>query len=228
MKIAPKGPEAAQIRRRKYQLIRRYQIPEDILPGSLSLHRTRCGKPNCRCAQGEGRPVCLLTDMAGGRKYVQHIPKRMVDAASGRRCPLSGAEEHWWTSRTARRFAGRWRDTDVCRRHRRAGLCLRRGFPSPATVPGSTEAPVPSVRRVAPDRGHHRGISLRHDPSEGDAQALKRGPGVEFCQGAACLARYRHPERDGSACGRAARMPSVHSPMILTSTRFVRRPSNSP
>jgi hypothetical protein len=79
MKIAPKGPEAAQIRQRKYQLIRRYQIPEDILPGSLSLHRTRCGKSNCRCAQGEGHPVWSLTYRAGGRKYVQHIPKRLVD-----------------------------------------------------------------------------------------------------------------------------------------------------
>jgi len=79
MKIAPKGPEAAQIRQRKHQLIRRYQIPEDILPGSLSLHRTRCGKSNCRCAQGEGHPVWSLTYMAGGRKYVQHIPKRLVD-----------------------------------------------------------------------------------------------------------------------------------------------------
>lgn len=79
MKLEPKGPEAARIRQRKYQLIRRYQIPEDILPGSLSLHRTRCGKPNCRCAQGEGHPVWSLTYMAGGRKYVQHIPQRLVD-----------------------------------------------------------------------------------------------------------------------------------------------------
>lgn len=79
MNVAPKGPEAARIRRRKYQLIRRYRIPEDILPGSLSRHRTRCGKPNCRCAQGEGHPVWSLTYAAGGRKYVQHIPKRLVD-----------------------------------------------------------------------------------------------------------------------------------------------------
>lgn len=79
MKIEPKGPEAARIRQRKYQLIRRYQIPGDILPGSLSLHRTRCGKSNCRCAQGEGHPVWSLTYRVGGRKYVQHIPQRLVD-----------------------------------------------------------------------------------------------------------------------------------------------------
>jgi hypothetical protein len=79
LKNHPKGPQAAQIRQRKYDLIRRFQFPEDLLPGSLSQQRLRCGKPNCHCAEGEGHPVWSLTFMADGKKHVQHIPKDLVE-----------------------------------------------------------------------------------------------------------------------------------------------------
>ncbi len=79
MKIQPKGPQAARIRQRKFELLRRFRFPDDLLPGSLSQQYLRCGKPNCHCAQGEGHPVWSLTFMAGGKKYVQHIPKHLVE-----------------------------------------------------------------------------------------------------------------------------------------------------
>jgi len=77
--IHPKGEKAAKIRQRKYELIRRFQFPEDLLPGSLSQQRLRCGKPNCRCVKGEGHLVWSLTFMAEGKKHVQHVPKHLVD-----------------------------------------------------------------------------------------------------------------------------------------------------
>ncbi len=79
LKIRPKGPHAAQIRQRKFELIQRFQFPEDLLPGSLSQQHLRCGKPNCHCAEGEGHPVWSLTFMADGKKHVQHIPKHLVE-----------------------------------------------------------------------------------------------------------------------------------------------------
>jgi Family of unknown function (DUF6788) len=79
LKIRPKGSQAAQIRQRKFELIQRFQFPEDLLPGSLSQQHLRCGKPNCHCAEGEGHPVWSLTFMADGKKHVQHIPKHLVD-----------------------------------------------------------------------------------------------------------------------------------------------------
>lgn len=79
LKFRPKGGQAARIRQRKFELIRRFQFPEDLLPGSLSQQHLRCGKANCHCAQGEGHPVWTLTFMADGKKHVQHIPKRLVD-----------------------------------------------------------------------------------------------------------------------------------------------------
>jgi hypothetical protein len=79
MKTQPKGPEASRIRQRKYELIRQFQIPDDLLPGSLSIRHSRCKTPNCHCAQGEGHPLWSLTFMVNGKKHVQHVPKHLVE-----------------------------------------------------------------------------------------------------------------------------------------------------
>jgi len=80
----PKGPQAARLRQRKFDILRRYTIPSDLLPGSLSLSHLRCGKSNCHCAQGEGHPVWSLTFMVDGKKQVQHIPKDWVEEVEKR------------------------------------------------------------------------------------------------------------------------------------------------
>lgn len=79
MKAQPKGPQAARIRQRKFELMRRFQIPDDLLPGSLSIRHSRCKQPNCHCAEGEGHPLWSLTFMVDGKKHVQHIPKHLVE-----------------------------------------------------------------------------------------------------------------------------------------------------
>ena len=79
MKIAPKGSQAARLRQRKFELLRRFPIPPDLLPGSLSLTHRRCGQPTCHCAKDKkGHPVWSLTFMAGGKKRVEHIPNEWV------------------------------------------------------------------------------------------------------------------------------------------------------
>ena len=88
MKIAPKGSQAARLRQRKFELLRRFSIPVDLLPGSLALTHRRCGQPTCHCATDKkGHPVWSLTFMAGGQKHVERIPtewveevRRLVDA----------------------------------------------------------------------------------------------------------------------------------------------------
>jgi len=80
MKIAPKGPQAARLRQRKFELLRRFPIPPDPLPGSLSLTHRFCGQPSCHCAKDrKGHPVWSLTFMAGGKKRVEHIPNEWVE-----------------------------------------------------------------------------------------------------------------------------------------------------
>ncbi|MBI4472803.1 MAG: hypothetical protein HY646_09060 [Acidobacteria bacterium] len=74
-----KGDSAARLRQRKHALLRRFHIPADALPGSLSLTERRCGKDNCRCADGEGHPIWSLTFMVDGKKRVERIPDDWVE-----------------------------------------------------------------------------------------------------------------------------------------------------
>ncbi len=76
----PRGPQASRLRQRKFELVRRFQLPDDLLPGSLSLSHLRCGKPTCHCAKDkQGHPVWSLTFMVHGKKHVQHIPSDWVE-----------------------------------------------------------------------------------------------------------------------------------------------------
>jgi len=84
MKMEPKGIQAARLRQRKFDLLRRYRIPPDLLPGSLSLTHRRCGKSTCHCAAGKGHPVWFLTFMVQGQKRVEAIPADWVEDVQGR------------------------------------------------------------------------------------------------------------------------------------------------
>ncbi len=81
MKGEPKGPQAARIRQRKFELLRRFPIPDNLLPGSLSHSQMRCGKATCHCADTKdpGHSVWSLTFMVNGKKQVQHVPKDWVE-----------------------------------------------------------------------------------------------------------------------------------------------------
>jgi len=91
------GPKASRLRRRARLLLARFSVPEDALPGSLSLSRRRCGKPSCHCAKGDGHPFWTLTFMASGKKRVEAIPADWVDLVrprveAGRRLKELAAE----------------------------------------------------------------------------------------------------------------------------------------
>ena len=79
MKIEPRGALASRLRQRKFEFVRRFHLPHDLLPGSLSLSHLRCGKPTCHCAKGPRHPVWSFTFMVRGKKHVQHIPKDWVE-----------------------------------------------------------------------------------------------------------------------------------------------------
>jgi hypothetical protein len=82
----PRGPQAAHLRQRKAQLLRTFSIPDDLLPGSLSQSRLRCGKPTCHCARPKdpGHPIWTLTFMVNGNKHTQHIPNQWVQEVQRR------------------------------------------------------------------------------------------------------------------------------------------------
>ena len=80
----PKGDQATKARKKKFALLRRLEVPEDGLPGSLSLSYRRCGKAYCHCADGQGHPQWQLTYMVRGKKRVETIPADWVDEVGAR------------------------------------------------------------------------------------------------------------------------------------------------
>ena len=76
------GPAAARLRQRRLARLQGLTVPPDGLPGSLALTYSRCGKPNCRCAQrgqDPGHPGWQLTYRVAGRKRVERIPAAWVE-----------------------------------------------------------------------------------------------------------------------------------------------------
>jgi hypothetical protein len=73
-----KGREASRLRRRKYEIVRQYEFPETLLPGSLTLTYRRCGKPSCHCVSDDGHPMWVLTFSLDGTKHVEVIPEAWV------------------------------------------------------------------------------------------------------------------------------------------------------
>lgn len=43
------------------------------------VHRRRCGKPNCRCATGEGHPSTVLSYKEGGKTKFLMLPAADVE-----------------------------------------------------------------------------------------------------------------------------------------------------
>lgn len=74
-----KGRTASRLRQRKHQLMERFKIPEELLPGSLSLSYSRCGNTSCHCASDEGHPAWSWTFMVNGKKRVERVPADTVE-----------------------------------------------------------------------------------------------------------------------------------------------------
>jgi hypothetical protein len=79
MNAEPKGPDAARLRKIKFDRLRGLKLPPDGLPGSLTLNLTKCGKPTCRCVRGELHQSWILTFTRGGRRRVERIPREWVE-----------------------------------------------------------------------------------------------------------------------------------------------------
>jgi hypothetical protein len=77
--FAARSVEASQLRRRKYELVRRFGLPENLVGGSLSQTHRRCGRPNCHCADGPGHSQWSITFCRGGNRRVERVPREWVE-----------------------------------------------------------------------------------------------------------------------------------------------------
>lgn len=76
--FSAKGKEASILRQKKYKLIRKYGLPENLLGGSLTCTQRKCGKPSCHCASGDGHPQWIYTFSLNGIKQTRTVPKKDV------------------------------------------------------------------------------------------------------------------------------------------------------
>jgi hypothetical protein len=75
-----------QLRARRRRLARRMGDPEMTLRGSLISQGRRCGKPGCRCAEGElhGPYTYLSVGRATGTARLLYVPAPLAEAVSRR------------------------------------------------------------------------------------------------------------------------------------------------
>jgi hypothetical protein len=86
-----------QLWRSAERLVRRMQQAEAMCPGSLYLLRRRCGKPTCRCRQGELHATWVVTRSEAGRVRLYRVPER--ERAAVRR--LTDGYREWQRARAA-------------------------------------------------------------------------------------------------------------------------------
>ena len=84
MKGDPRGPQAARLRQRKFELLRRFSIPDNLLPGTLTQTHSRCGRSACHCAdpKDSGHVAWSLTFMSSGKHRVERIPKEWAESVA--------------------------------------------------------------------------------------------------------------------------------------------------
>lgn len=99
-----KKEEVSRRRRRLWQvwrtaerMVRRMQGAEAMCPGSLYLLRRRCGKPFCRCQEGELHATWVVTRSERGSVRLYRVPAE--DRAVVRR--LTSAYREWQRARAA-------------------------------------------------------------------------------------------------------------------------------
>lgn len=70
-----KSVEASKLRQRKYELVRKFQLPENLLGGSFGPSFRRCGKSTCHCVEGKGHIRWAITFSQQGKKSVESVPQ---------------------------------------------------------------------------------------------------------------------------------------------------------
>jgi hypothetical protein len=80
-----------QLRARRRALAARLGDVQQVLAGTLTEQSRRCGRPECRCADGEPHgPYAYFTPRPAGRGRARYVPAALAGVV--RRCLQRGAE----------------------------------------------------------------------------------------------------------------------------------------
>ena len=71
---------SVQLRARRRRLAARLSDPHIVLMGSLVTQSRRCGKPSCRCTEGEEHgPYTYLSARVGGVTRLRYVPAALLN-----------------------------------------------------------------------------------------------------------------------------------------------------
>ncbi len=71
------------LKARRQELLNAMPDPANVMRASLITRSIKCGKPNCRCANGEGHKEPLyLSSYYNGKTRLDSVPKAYKDAVS--------------------------------------------------------------------------------------------------------------------------------------------------
>jgi len=85
-KVDPGALTVRQLKARRRRLSRKLGDPEATLRGTLTTQARRCGKPGCRCVDGElhGPYVYLSVGRTAGRPRLVYVPASLAEAVRER------------------------------------------------------------------------------------------------------------------------------------------------
>jgi hypothetical protein len=88
------GLTTRQLRTLRRRLASGLSDPETLLRGTLLSQGRRCGKENCRCADGElhGPYTYVSVAQPGGRPRTLYVPAALVEVVTGRVRTAAGYE----------------------------------------------------------------------------------------------------------------------------------------
>ena len=70
------------LKARRQELLNTMPNPANVMRASLITRSIRCGKPNCRCANGEGHKSLYLSSYYNGKTRLDSVPRAYKDAVS--------------------------------------------------------------------------------------------------------------------------------------------------
>jgi hypothetical protein len=80
-KVGFSGSSTRALLARRRRLAARLGDVEQVLSGSLVEQTRRCGKPGCRCTEGEGHgPYAYFAPKTAGRGRLRYVPSSLVAA----------------------------------------------------------------------------------------------------------------------------------------------------
>lgn len=70
------------LKARRQELLSMMPDPAHVIRASLITRSIKCGKPNCRCANGEGHKSLYLSSYYNGKTQLDSVPKSFQDKVS--------------------------------------------------------------------------------------------------------------------------------------------------